>query len=225
MSSEARAAVVAARLYDGAAEELRGFMASRRNYDVAQGIAADGRARSGVLEPSWRAGGASSAELAAMAAFAQDPALEIVRASHVEEYGKDRRAPADATVNFQGEDTEAGPLLRYTTVKPQARHSRQKICVGYNGRWRSMPPLVISSDPDSRVVRFESRTGASHHRGKALTGHYWPDYSPVPDLSKYECLESEDEYRHRMVVNAIALVFVSLLSVAGLWLVNAIAHS
>jgi hypothetical protein len=38
-------------------------------------------------------------------------------------------------------------------------------------------------------------------------------------------VESEDEYRHRMVVNAIALVFVSLLGVAGLWLVNAIAHS
>jgi len=28
-----------------------------------------------------------------------------------------------------------------------------------------------------------------------------------------------------MVVNAIALVFVSLLSLAGFWLVNAIAHS
>jgi hypothetical protein len=88
-----------------------------------------------------------------------------------------------------------------------------------------LPPLGISSDPDSRVVRFESRTGASHHGGKAETRHCEPDYSPVPDLSKYECLESEDEYRHRMVVNAIALVFVSLLSVAGLWLVSAIAHS
>jgi len=28
-----------------------------------------------------------------------------------------------------------------------------------------------------------------------------------------------------MVVNAIALVFVSLLSLAGFWLVNVIAHS
>jgi len=28
-----------------------------------------------------------------------------------------------------------------------------------------------------------------------------------------------------MVVNAAALVFVSLLSLAGFWLVNAIAHS
>src|SRR5262249_35125896 len=198
MSSEVRAAVSAARLYDGATDELRGFMASRRNYDVAQGIAADGRARSGVLEPSWRVGGASSAELAAMAAFAQDPALQTVRASHVEEYGKGHRAPADAIVDFQGEDPEAGPLLRFTTVKPQARHSRQKIYVGYNGRWRNLPPPVMSSDADSRVVRFESRTDASHHRGKVETRHCRPDYSPVPDLSKYECLETEDEYRHRM---------------------------
>jgi hypothetical protein len=225
MSSEVRAAVVAARLYDGATEEFAGFMASRRNYDVAQGIAADGRPRSGVLEPSWRVGGASSAELAAMAAFARDPALQIVRASHVEEYGKGRRAPADAIVYFQGHDAEAGPLLRYTTVKPQDRHLRQKICGGYDRRGLSLPPRRISSDPDSRVIRFESGTDSSHRRGKALTGHCGPDYSPVPDLSKYEYRESEDEYRHRMVVNAIALVFVSLLSVAGLWLVNAIAHS
>jgi len=28
-----------------------------------------------------------------------------------------------------------------------------------------------------------------------------------------------------MVINAIALIFVSLLSFAGFWLVNAIAHS
>ena len=225
MTSEVRAAVVAARLYDGATEEFRGFMASRRNYDVAQGIAADGRPRSGVLEPSWRVGGASSVELAALGAFARDPALQIVRASHVEEYGKGHRAPADAIIDFQGEDPEAGPLLRYTILKPQDRHSRQKICVGYNGRWRNSPPPVMSSDPDSRVIRFESRTGASHRRGTAAARDCGPDHSPVPDLSKYECLESEDEYRHRMVINAVALVFVSLLSLAGLWLVNAFAHS
>src|SRR5262249_24529516 len=36
MSPEVRAAVVAARRYDAATEELPGFTASRRNYDVAQ---------------------------------------------------------------------------------------------------------------------------------------------------------------------------------------------
>src|SRR5499427_469810 len=41
MSPEVRAAGVAARRYDEATEEFRGFTASRRNYDVAQGIGAD----------------------------------------------------------------------------------------------------------------------------------------------------------------------------------------
>jgi hypothetical protein len=100
--AEARAAVRAAKRYDEAMEEFHGFSASRRNYDIAQGIAADGRPRSGVLEASWRVGGASSAELAAMAAFVHDPALQIVHASHVEEYGERRRAPADAIIEFQG---------------------------------------------------------------------------------------------------------------------------
>src|SRR5262249_23490545 len=126
MSPEVRAAVAAARRYDEAAGEFHGFMASRRNYDVAQGIGVDGRPRSGVLEPSWRVGGASSAELAALAAFGRNPSLQIVGASHVEEYGKECRAPADAVVDLQGDDPEAGPLLRYTTVRPQNRW-RQKI--------------------------------------------------------------------------------------------------
>src|SRR5262249_20432872 len=150
---------------------------------------------SGVLEPSWRVGGASSAELAAMTAFAWDPELRIIRVSHVEEYGKGRRAPADAIVDFQGEDPEAGPLLRYTIVKPQERQSHQNICVGYDGRGRALPRPGTSSDPDNRVVRFQSRMDASRRirRGKALIAHCGPDYSPVPDLSKYECLESKDE--------------------------------
>ena len=227
MSPEVRAGVAAARQYDAAAEEFHGFTASRRNYDVAQGIGADGRPRSGVLEPSWRVGGASSAELAAFAAFAQDPSLEIVGASHVEEFGKGRRAPADAIVEFQGDDPEWGPLLRYTVVKPQDPQLRQRIRGRCGEAWRGLPPPVISSDADSRVIRFRSRTGAwqQSHRGKAPIGYSEPDDAPVPDLSKYECPESEDEYRHRMVINAIALVFVSLMSLAGFWLVNVIAHS
>jgi hypothetical protein len=162
MSPKVRAAVVAARRYDEATEEFHGFAASRRNYDVAQGIGADGWPQSGVLEPSWRVGGASSAELAAFAAFARDPSLEIVGASHVEEYGEGRRAPADAIVKFQGDDPEAGPLLRYTIVKPQNQQLSQKTCRPCDAVWRGLPPPVISSAADSRVIRFRSRTDASH---------------------------------------------------------------
>jgi hypothetical protein len=226
MSPEVRAAVVAARRYDEATEEFHNFAASRRNYDVAQGIGADSQPRLGVLEPSWRVGGASSAEIMALAAFARDPSVEIVAASHVEEFGIGRRAPADAIVDFQGDDPEAGPLLRYTIVKPRDQQLSHKICGRCDGAWRGLPPSVISSDADSRVIRFRSRAGTLHRsHGKAPIGYSGPDYSPVPGLSKYECPESEDDYRHRMVINAIALVFVSLLSFAGFWLVNVIAHS
>jgi hypothetical protein len=163
----------------------------------------------------------------ALAAFARDPSLEIVGASHVEEFGTGRRAPADAIVDFQGDDPAWGPLLRYTIVKPHDQQLRQKICSRRGAAWRGLPSPVIPSDPDSRVIRFQSRMGTSHgnHRRKVPIGYSRPDNSPVSDLSKYECLQIEDDYRHRMVVNAIALVFVSLLSLAGFWLVNAIAHS
>jgi len=125
MSPEARVGVAHAKSYDGLMSEYPGFMASRRNYDVGQGIGADGRRRSGVLEASWRAGGASSAELAAFAAFAQDGALQIVEASAVEEFGTDGKAPPDAIIHFHGDDPEAGPLLRYTLVKPIRASVRQ----------------------------------------------------------------------------------------------------
>jgi Protein of unknown function (DUF3182) len=117
MAPEIRVGVAQAKSYDAWMSEYPSFIASRRNYDVGQGIGADGRRRSGVLESSWRAGGATSAELAALAAFAQDPALQIIEASAVEEFGADAKAPPDAVIHFQGEDPEAGPLLRYTVVK------------------------------------------------------------------------------------------------------------
>jgi len=227
MSSEIRAAVVAAKRYNEAVEEFRGFIASRRNYDVAQGIGADGRRRSGVLEPSWRIGGASSAELAALAAFARDPSLKIVRASHLEEYGEGRRAPAGACVDFEGEDPEAGPLLRYTILKPQDHQLRQKTGSRNRRAGWSLSQPVISSCSDSRVIRLCPRapTSSPARRGETPIGYLASDESPIPDLSNYECAESEADYRHRMVVNLIALVFVGLLSFAGFWLVNAIAHS
>src|SRR5258708_34114151 len=85
------------------------------------------------------------------AAFARDPSLEIVRASHVEEYGERRRAPADAVVEFQGDDPEAGPLLRYTIVTPQDQQLRQKICGRCGGGWGAVPATPVS-DPTSTPV-------------------------------------------------------------------------
>jgi hypothetical protein len=73
-----------------------------------------------------------------------------------------------------------------------------------------------SNDEVGRVIPFRPRmrTSPRAHWGKA------PDYSSVPDLAEYECPESDDEYRHRMIINALAFVFTSVLVLAGLWLAN-----
>jgi hypothetical protein len=113
---DARAGVAEAKLYDQAMSEYPGFMASRRNYDIGQGIDSEGRPRSGVFESSWRIGGASPAELLALTKFTQDPSAQVIEAAHVAEFGKHREAPAGAVVHFEGDDPQAGPLIRYTMV-------------------------------------------------------------------------------------------------------------
>jgi hypothetical protein len=117
LSKEARLAVAQARAYDDAAAAcFDGFFASRRNYDIAQGCDRNGNWHSGVLEQSWRVGGASGAEMGALEAFERDPQLQRVRAKSVEVYGKSVEPPADATVYFHGDDEKVGPLTKYTVV-------------------------------------------------------------------------------------------------------------
>jgi hypothetical protein len=116
MDPAIRLAVAQARSYDRAGGSYPGFFASRRNYDVGQGLDGQGRWRSGVFEASWRSGGASTAELAAFAAFARDPTLQVVEASAVKEFGKLREPPRDAIVHFQDNDPQDGPILRYTVT-------------------------------------------------------------------------------------------------------------
>ena len=115
-----RRAIVQAQRYDSAAHEcFKGLLASRRNYDMVEGTDAFGQRRSGVLEQSWRIGGASGAELAALLAFARDPACQRVRAETVERHGKGLQAPSDAQVIYHADDPDCGPMLKYVTVQPQ----------------------------------------------------------------------------------------------------------
>lgn len=112
-----RTAVDQALVYDTAASRcFDGFFASRVNYDVAQGLDADGEWRSGVLEQSWRVGGASGAEVAALEAFHADPGLHAVKARCVEVFGALQPPPPSAVVYFQGEDPEVGLLTKYALV-------------------------------------------------------------------------------------------------------------
>jgi hypothetical protein len=111
-----RIAVEQARVYDAATSVFPTMFASRRNYDVAQGTNARGQWRSGVLEQSWRVGGATGAEIAALEAFRADPALQVVRASTFEVYGESQ-APPHATVYFRGVDEHVGWLTKYAVVR------------------------------------------------------------------------------------------------------------
>lgn len=47
---------------------------------------------------------------------------------------------------------------------------------------------------------------------------------PVQDLAKYERGREADDYRHRMLVNLAAFLFVCGLIGAGLWLADAVAQ-
>jgi hypothetical protein len=114
-------AIEQARLYDAAASEcFDGFYASRRNYDVVQGRDGAGRVKSGVLEQSWRAGGASGAEIAALEAFRADPSLRIVRATTREVYGDAPEVPANAVVYFSGVDEHVGRLTKFAFTETYA---------------------------------------------------------------------------------------------------------
>ena len=117
LPAAARQAVQQARIYESAAfEAFPGLYASRCNYDIARGRTGDGSWRSGVLEQSWRIGGASAAEVAALKAFRADPKLKTVRASTFEVYGE-CDVPEDAEIQFQGKDEQVGMLTKYCIVE------------------------------------------------------------------------------------------------------------
>lgn len=117
LAAPIRQAIDQARRFDAAADALLpAFYASRRNYDTLRGRDAQGQICSGVLEQSWRIGGASSAEIAALQAFIDNPRLRAVRASSFERF-EDKSLPANATVIFRGEDDEVGFLLKYAMAE------------------------------------------------------------------------------------------------------------
>lgn len=106
------------RRYDAAIlRAYPGVWATRRNYDAVAGADRDGRPCSGVLEQSWRIGGASAAEIAAVEALLADPARSQVRASTYETYGGEVHAGAD--IHYQGSDERVGSLVKYCLVHPQ----------------------------------------------------------------------------------------------------------
>ncbi|MGB6104462.1 MAG: DUF3182 family protein [Pusillimonas sp.] len=118
LSPEYQVAIARAKIYDQAAMAcFPGLIASRRNYDIASGTSTAGEPRCGVLEQSWRIGGASAAEIAAVQAFHADDTLQVVQATTVELFGVDAQAPDGAETLFSGNDPELGPISKYVKVQ------------------------------------------------------------------------------------------------------------
>jgi len=121
---DAREAIALASRYDEAAlQSYDGLFASRRNYDVVIGTDVKRRRRAGVLEQSWRIGGASGAEILALEAFKRDPARTRMRSATREVYGAPCAVPTGAFVYFNGVDEHAGPLTKFA-VEIHDAHAR-----------------------------------------------------------------------------------------------------
>lgn len=106
-------AIRCAAIFDAAAHAAYpDIILTRRNYDVIEGTGAAGERRIGVLEQSWRVGGASGAEIAAFEAFRAEPELEQVRCSTVELYDL-VTPPVGATIYYQGVDPVVGAMTKY----------------------------------------------------------------------------------------------------------------
>jgi hypothetical protein len=73
-------------------------------------IGADSRA--GVLEQSWRTGGASIAELAALRFLDQQPEAREVHAYTRERYGAPDEEPPRADLVYRGEDSAVGHITK-----------------------------------------------------------------------------------------------------------------
>ena len=80
-----------------------------------------------------------------------------------------------------------------------------------------------SSNAGRRVILFRTRARAASPGPKPASQDEPGLTSPVSDLAKFERSQEQDDYRHRMIVNAIALAFTVLLAAAGIWIAESMA--
>lgn len=125
-SQEEVIAIAQAMIYDFAADRnFDGFYASRRNYDVAQGYDRDNQFCSGVLEQSWRIGGASPAEIAAIEAFATESELISVSATCREVHAI-CEVPENSSIYFRGADADVGHITKFVQTDAHEYGKRRR---------------------------------------------------------------------------------------------------
>ena len=85
------------------------------------------------------------------------------------------------------------------------------------------PDRAPSPEERGHVVPFRPRSGLRKAWHLPL-GQRSRDDSPVADLAKFERPETEDDYRHRMKMNALGLLITCVLIITGLWLAETMAE-
>lgn len=86
-------------------------------------------------------------------------------------------------------------------------------------------PIMTSDKPSlpkrgARVLNFRRGQPVTRLPASGPT----PTENVVQGLAKYERGDGPDDYRHRMIVNLAAFVFVMALIGAGLWLADTMAR-
>ncbi|MCI1002614.1 DUF3182 family protein [Ochrobactrum sp. C6C9] len=71
----------------------------------------------GVLEQSWRVGGASPAEILALEAMTADSSVSALKVVARETYGAEPRFAVDDFVVYAGEDDIGQPLHKYARIE------------------------------------------------------------------------------------------------------------
>jgi len=102
---------------------------------------------------------------------------------------------------------ERSRVLQLRPQRSASRRSRMQVSIG----------------GDSRVIQFRRRGDSSC--GKSRPPISGLDFASTADLTRHECIENDEDYRHRMMMNALALAYTTMLVLAGVWLLNMLAHS
>lgn len=92
-------------------------------------------------------------------------------------------------------------------------------------------PAWESSAETGRVVQLHPRRGRRGTPAPGDTSTEPPSDRPsdtsgpaVADIARFSRRDSDDDYRHRMMMNALAAAVCLLLMIAGLWITSTMAQ-
>jgi hypothetical protein len=102
--------------------------------------------------------------------------------------------------------------------RPQPCAGTSRVSEGLTVTPDRSPP----TEDKGRIVRFRRRGAPGEWR--------WPKRNPPhgdppgDDLTKFEQSGPEDDYRHRMTINALGFLVTILLVIAGVWMADKITE-